>query len=152
MYGHDAWRGIENLIYRDLARPDRRDDVRPVIEEIGQHLKSDAVVGLLRQMGLLSVGYLFDAPWARTFQFFKGGKDDSEYYRTPYLWMHQKNLDRFSALIHALFVFIRQRQGNRLEQLGYHTEEFYLCLPYISSAASSPDRAYYCSIGKMLFW
>jgi hypothetical protein len=152
MYGEKGWRSIENFIFQYFARPEDRDDVNAIVEKINEQLKSAEVLDFLRQMGLLSVGYLLDSPWASTFQFFRGGEEDGQHYSTPYIWKDRSRSDRFSDLIHGLFLVVRDEQRKRLRSLGHHSEEFYVRLPHIRSSGACTDRAYYCAIGELLFW
>jgi hypothetical protein len=152
MYTSEEWLSIESFIYRELTRPEYRKDITQAVREIEDYLKRPHARKLLREMGLLSAGFLFSAEWKKTFHFFRRGEIDSRHYKTPYLWERADRGAVYTDLIHELFVAVRDAQRARLKQDGCHFEEYYTLLPQIRPDGGRRERAYYCCIGELLFW
>ena len=160
-YGSKAWRELDHILRNLHSVENSR---KEVFAAVRKWFANENTLRLLRDLGILSAGFLFAPEWRRTFEFFSSeviGKT----YKSPYIWSsnrakdYQDQNNENKDLIHRLFLIVRetQKEATRLGA-GIHREDFYSTLPSAEEPLNKlePYRSkygiHYCPIGELLFF
>ena len=154
--GHPGWVRIDTAGARVSGSLDA------IVRTMQPVLDEDAVYSLCASLGILSSGFLFVDPNIGKTHFFNSyDQRMPTTYRTRYVWRAADAEARWGALVHRLFVHVREVQAKQASPELPRTEEYFRYLPpddgpgfYVAKAdrdAREDLVLHYVPLGEMLF-